>query len=147
MKRRPREINVFSLSAIDLFACAMGAFILLSLILFQYYLKAQQIPELVGIAYKEHAQDFEFLQHVAGLQRQCALGIFRSDRSVQTLRRKSFTSPNSIRAPDSAAIGLKAANLMPLTLVPFELLRSSTQTLLPSGLSARCCPEMLPLAT
>jgi len=49
MKRRSREINVFSLSAIDLFACAMGAFILLSLILFQYYLKAQQIPEPVKI--------------------------------------------------------------------------------------------------
>lgn len=49
MKRRSREINVFSLSAIDLFACAMGAFILLSLILFQYYLKAQQIPEPVRI--------------------------------------------------------------------------------------------------
>lgn len=49
MKRRSREINVFSMSAIDLFACAMGAFILLSLILFQYYLKAQQIPEPVKI--------------------------------------------------------------------------------------------------
>lgn len=49
MKRRSREINVFSLSAIDLFACAMGAFILLSLILFQYYLKAQRIPEPVRI--------------------------------------------------------------------------------------------------
>lgn len=44
MKRRSREINVFSLSAIDLFACAMGAFLLLSLILFQYYLKAHNAP-------------------------------------------------------------------------------------------------------
>lgn len=35
MKRRLREISVFSISAIDLFACAMGAFIILSLILLQ----------------------------------------------------------------------------------------------------------------
>jgi len=49
MKRRSREINVFSLSAIDLFACAMGAFVLLSLILFQYYLKAQKPVPAVKI--------------------------------------------------------------------------------------------------
>jgi hypothetical protein len=35
--RPSRQNSVFSLSAIDLFACAAGAFILLSLILFQYY--------------------------------------------------------------------------------------------------------------
>jgi uncharacterized protein YegL len=42
MRRKTREINTFSLSAIDLFACAMGAFVLLSLILFQYYAKTQK---------------------------------------------------------------------------------------------------------
>ena len=57
MKRRSREINVFSLSAIDLFACAMGAFILLSLILFQYYLKAQKIPEPVPIDQNASPED------------------------------------------------------------------------------------------
>lgn len=33
MKRRPREISVFSTSAIDLFASAMGAFIIIALVL------------------------------------------------------------------------------------------------------------------
>jgi len=42
MQRRPREISVFTISAIDLFACAMGAFILLSIALFQYYLKVEE---------------------------------------------------------------------------------------------------------
>lgn len=38
MKRRaPREIEVFSMSAIDLFAAAMGAFALLAIILLPYY--------------------------------------------------------------------------------------------------------------
>lgn len=38
MKRRNREISIFNMSTIDLFACATGAFILLTLILLPYYL-------------------------------------------------------------------------------------------------------------
>ena len=37
MKRRTRDIEVFSMSAIDLFAAAMGAFALLAIILLPYY--------------------------------------------------------------------------------------------------------------
>src|SRR5690606_33469138 len=37
MKRPSRELNIFSLSALDLFASAMGAFILIAVILFPYY--------------------------------------------------------------------------------------------------------------
>lgn len=44
MKRRSREINTFSLSAIDLFACATGAFLLLALILLQYKSKEEPKP-------------------------------------------------------------------------------------------------------
>lgn len=45
MKRRPdREVNVFSMSAVDLFAAAMGAFALLAIILLPYYQK--EIREL-----------------------------------------------------------------------------------------------------
>ncbi len=38
-KRADREVNVFSLSAVDLFAAAMGAFALLAIILLPYYQK------------------------------------------------------------------------------------------------------------
>jgi len=44
MKRRQRDLNVFTISAIDLFACATGAFILLALVLFQHYRKAEAKP-------------------------------------------------------------------------------------------------------
>ena len=37
MKFRSREINVFSMSALDLFASALGAFILISLVLMPYF--------------------------------------------------------------------------------------------------------------
>lgn len=37
MQRRNREINIFSMSALDLFASAMGAFILIAIVLFPYF--------------------------------------------------------------------------------------------------------------
>lgn len=43
-RRADREVNVFSLSAVDLFAAAMGAFALLAIILLPYYQK--EIREL-----------------------------------------------------------------------------------------------------
>lgn len=42
MIRRNREINIFSMSVLDLFASALGAFILLTLILLPYYLKTDK---------------------------------------------------------------------------------------------------------
>ncbi len=39
MKRPSREINIFNISALDLFAAAMGAFIIITVILFPYYMK------------------------------------------------------------------------------------------------------------
>lgn len=48
MKRRPsREIEIFSLSAIDLFAAAMGAFALLTIVLMPFYQKEirERTPE------------------------------------------------------------------------------------------------------
>ena len=40
MKKLNREINVFSMSALDLFASALGAFILIVVVLMPYYLKS-----------------------------------------------------------------------------------------------------------
>ena len=37
MKRRSRDINVFSMSALDLFASALGAFILIAVVIFPYF--------------------------------------------------------------------------------------------------------------
>ena len=42
MKRRAREIEIFSLSSIDLFAAAMGAFALLTIVLMPFYQKEIQ---------------------------------------------------------------------------------------------------------
>ena len=45
MKRPSRELNIFSLSALDLFASAMGAFILITVILFPYYQQNSKIVQ------------------------------------------------------------------------------------------------------
>tara|TARA_R110002096_G_scaffold67332_7_gene163330 strand:+ start:7877 stop:8863 length:987 start_codon:yes stop_codon:yes gene_type:complete len=42
MRKRSRTIETFSLSMVDLFACAMGAFMLLMIILTQYYQKTSR---------------------------------------------------------------------------------------------------------
>lgn len=53
MKSRQRSISVFSISALDLFAAALGAFILIVLVLFPYYNKGgtdvsfEELEELV----------------------------------------------------------------------------------------------------
>lgn len=44
--RKNREINVFNMSALDLFASALGAFILISIILMPYYLKKTRINDM-----------------------------------------------------------------------------------------------------
>ena len=41
MRRKSSELNIFSMSALDLFASALGAFILIMLILLPYYKKQQ----------------------------------------------------------------------------------------------------------
>src|SRR5690606_20806128 len=45
MKRPSRELNIFSISALDLFASAMGAFILIAVILFPYYQQNSKIMQ------------------------------------------------------------------------------------------------------
>jgi len=39
MRRPSRQLNIFSISALDLFASAMGAFVIIAVILFPYYMK------------------------------------------------------------------------------------------------------------
>ena len=41
MKFRSREINIFRMSALDLFASALGAFILISIVLMPNFLRAE----------------------------------------------------------------------------------------------------------
>ena len=63
MKRKNKEINIFSMSALDLFASALGAFILIAIIALPYYLKTDKslIKEIRGLKEKivQLTQDLE----------------------------------------------------------------------------------------
>lgn len=48
MKQKSREINIFSMSALDLFASALGAFILVTVVLFPYFPNTGDSPERVA---------------------------------------------------------------------------------------------------
>lgn len=53
MKRPNRDFEIFSLSALDLFASSMGAFIILVLIMFPSYQKKDKVEQQVEILSKE----------------------------------------------------------------------------------------------
>lgn len=53
MRRPNRNIEIFSISALDLFASALGAFILVAIILFPYYLKDQDASAKLAAATAE----------------------------------------------------------------------------------------------
>ena len=50
MKRRSREISIFSMSALDLFASALGAFILIAIVIFPYFPNTTRSPVVVVAA-------------------------------------------------------------------------------------------------
>ena len=54
MKKKNREINIFSVSALDLFASAMGAFLLIAIMALPYYLKVD--PDLIKQAKEAEAK-------------------------------------------------------------------------------------------
>jgi len=54
MKKKNRDINIFSMSALDLFASAMGAFLLIAVMALPYYLKVD--PDLIKQAQEAEAK-------------------------------------------------------------------------------------------
>ncbi len=79
MKKRSREINVFSISALDLFASALGAFILISIVLMPYFLNVEPdeidrlrraLAEANQQLQKSRAETARAQQQAARLQRQ-----------------------------------------------------------------------------
>lgn len=56
MRRPNRHIEIFSISALDLFASALGAFILVAIILFPYYLKDQDASAKLAATEAETAR-------------------------------------------------------------------------------------------
>lgn len=91
MRRPNRELVIFSVSAIDLFASAMGSFILIAIVLFPYYLNTTTTQERESLeaeaaAAGEEAATLEervaqLEAHLAELEAQLAQARERADKA------------------------------------------------------------------
>lgn len=103
MRKRPsREVNVFSLSAVDLFAAAMGAFALLAIILLPYYQKEirELTPENAISDLLRAAED----SSIETIEKRKALEAKRSasTQAVTTIRSEAQNLLADLRAAEAA---------------------------------------------
>ena len=91
MRRRQRDIEIFSMSVLDMFASALGAFILCAIILFPYYKKDQsQARAAVDAALEEKTRELDQAKgELLALQaraREQAQNVRQAAESDSTLR-------------------------------------------------------------
>ena len=97
-KKRSREINVFSTSAIDLFASALGVFIILVMILFPYFGKKSEVlapmppiqagsPEVIEDL---REQLLEMANLVRDMKKRMAVAEAQTNRIEEQLRSKQL---------------------------------------------------------
>lgn len=98
MRRPSRNIEMFSLSALDLFACALGAFIIITILLFPFYQKTlpliQQVSALANqlsasqAAAEAQAKEIEQLKGQLQAAQAQAADIGKLQAQVQALQRQ-----------------------------------------------------------
>lgn len=118
MKRRARNIEIFSLSSVDLFAAAMGAFALLTIVLLPYYKKVlvERTPEN-NIADKAFA---EGLSLVETKEKRKALEVKRDaqKRNVSDIESREQKLLDELRAAEASLLEkmakAEAARAIPL---------------------------------
>ena len=98
MRRPSRNIEIFSLSALDLFACALGAFIVISILLFPFYQKTlpliQQVKALSSdlsaaqAQAQAQAQELEALKGKLADAEAAAADTAKLKAQIQTLQRQ-----------------------------------------------------------
>ncbi len=102
MRKRNREINIFSMSALDLFASAMGAFILIMLILMPYYLnKARPLQEKIK----------QLQTRLAGMERQlqqCRSRLKACQTNLQRAQAEAARARSQARAAQQQARNAQA---------------------------------------
>ena len=92
MKKKSREINIFSISALDLFASALGAFILITIILFPFFPNTGDSPERAAATRAELRQVKQQLEQARAMLAACRREAEHARNELQNcqeqLRRK-----------------------------------------------------------
>ena len=108
MKQRNREINIFNMSALDLFASALGAFILITLLLLPYFPNLDPTPvqekldkTQAGLE-KSQAELDAAEAEARGLQARLAESIAR-EQALQDKLKAATDQPKKERTPPKVA--------------------------------------------
>ena len=97
MKKSSREINIFGMSALDLFASALGAFILIAIILFPYFPNTGDSPERVAEVRAELAQVQQELQQTEAELQQTQADLRECRSEVEQLLDQLQQSQSSLQ--------------------------------------------------
>lgn len=89
MKRPNREINIFNMSALDLFASALGAFIIITVILFPYYLKNSEAVQKMREAQQQAQQAQQQLQQTQQQLAQCQQQNAQQQQQLQQAQQQT----------------------------------------------------------
>jgi len=109
MKKRARDIEIFSLSSIDLFAAAMGAFALLTIVLMPFYQKEIQ----------ERTPD-NAIADLARAARESAVETVEQKKALQKKRDAAAANVSDIKSEaDKLLAKLRAADRL-LSLFGYE---------------------------
>jgi hypothetical protein len=103
MKRPSRELNIFSLSALDLFASAMGAFILVAVILFPYYQNNSKI-----------VQELQDAKTKAETAEQQAKGAQEAERRAQAAEQRAQEAERRAQEAEARAKAAEARTQGPM---------------------------------
>jgi len=102
MKYRDRTLAVFSVSALDLFASAMGTFILIAIVLFPYYLNTKD----AAAAAKHQAAEIEALQRRAA---QAKAKAAKAKREAATAKNEAEKARRAAQAAKKRGSGTMKA--------------------------------------
>lgn len=91
MKKKSRELNVFNMSALDLFACALGAFILLAVVALPFFPNTYQVSDAelrervaeMGAIRDELERTRAELSEEAEARRQAEASLEENERAAQ----------------------------------------------------------------
>ena len=86
MRLRSKEINVFNMSALDLFASALGAFILITLVLFPYFPNTGDSQERVDEVKAQLAQSEAELEAAGAELEQTSSELAQAGAEIEQLR-------------------------------------------------------------
>lgn len=118
MKRKSNEMNVFSMSALDLFASALGAFILITLALFPFFPNTGDSPERIADVRAELQDQMEELQRREAAAAAAAEEARRAAAAAaEREARLRGELEDAERAAEEAAAAASSVDLPPLDLV------------------------------